>query len=94
MADAEYGSGQIFSVFDPNDKPFPFNYIVGERFNASTSDARGFYVSSIPLRTTDIDLLRQADKVWLIFYMDLEKEAYPVVPGASYDGSCGRFEGS
>ena len=24
----------------------------------------------------------------------LQREAYPVVPGASYDGSCGRFEGS
>jgi hypothetical protein len=66
-ADYAFGSGQLFAWDDDVRR---HNYIVGTRFNTSTPDYRGFYVSAI----TDVEggrnLLAERVPVYFVFQID------------------------
>ena len=70
MAMARHGKGPLLTAGDPDRGQLGHNYIVAERFNASTVDFRAVLVPAIEPRDGDADLLAEGTAVYLVLYMN------------------------
>jgi len=82
VADGEHGSGGLFAIDNIAERPFPHNYLVGNRFNVDDAKYRGLYVSTIS--DGKRDLLQSAARLYMVFHLDVEPRpasaSAPAVP--------------